>query len=238
MKYVLDEKGRATTVGVPEYIDENMFDGCTAEVIVLPEGVKTIGEYAFCELENLREIHIPSSVTRMEVNAFTDVLNLDRVYVTDLAAWCGILFDFECNPFTYADELYVSGEHVSDLVIPENVKAVGAEAFVGLRGIRSLTVPGDTTFIGSYAFMFCRNLAEAFISDSVEEIAGFAFSGCSSLSKVYLGKNLERLGVCVFENCDSLKSVGFGGTVSQWLERFGSFPFEVVCADGVVPAKK
>ena len=56
MKYVLDEKGRATTVGVPEYIDENIFDGCKAEVIVLPEGVKTIGEYAFCELENLREI--------------------------------------------------------------------------------------------------------------------------------------------------------------------------------------
>ena len=155
MKYVLDKKGRATTVGVPEYIDENIFDGCKAEVIVLPEGVKTIG----------------------------------------------------------------------------------SEAFVGLRGIRSLTVPDGTTYIGSYAFMFCRNLAEVFISDTVEELAGFVFSGCGSLSNVYLGKNLKRMGVGVFENCDSLKSVAFGGTVAQWLDRFGGFSFEVRCLDGVVPAK-
>lgn len=237
MKYVLDKKGRATTVGVPEYIDENIFDGCKAEVIVLPEDVKTIGEYAFCELDNLREIHIPPSVTRMEVNAFTDVLHLDRVYITDLAAWCGILFDFECNPFNYADELYLNGELISDLVIPNGVKTIGSEAFVGLRGIRSLTVPDGTTYIGSYAFMFCRNLAEVFISDTVEELAGFVFSGCGSLSNVYLGKNLKRMGVGVFENCDSLKSVAFGGTVAQWLDRFGGFSFEVRCLDGVVPAK-
>ena len=47
--------------------------------VVIPEGVTSIGEYAFYNCSNLASINIPESVTRIKIYAFKNCTNLDVV---------------------------------------------------------------------------------------------------------------------------------------------------------------
>ncbi len=56
--------------------------------------------------------------------------NLKAVHITDIAAWCKIEFEgSSSNPLTEAHHLYLNGEEVKDLVIPNSVTSIEREAF-------------------------------------------------------------------------------------------------------------
>ena len=116
--------------------------------VVIPEtvkyegvtyNVKSIGYRAFIECKNMTSITIPSSITYIGQEAFLNCNGLTAVYISDIAAWCSITYysslSSDKNPLYYAHKLYLNGEEVKDLVIPDGV-----------------------TFIGSYAFYSCESL--------------------------------------------------------------------------------
>jgi hypothetical protein len=51
-------------------IDEYAFSGINAEAVIVPEGCLEIGAYAFADCEKLRYIRIPKSVTKISESAF------------------------------------------------------------------------------------------------------------------------------------------------------------------------
>ena len=76
-------------------------------------------------------------MTSISYSAFGGYSSLTSVYITDLEAWCNIKFSSSsANPLYYADNLYLNGSLVKDLVIPDSVTSIGYEAF---RGCSSLT---------------------------------------------------------------------------------------------------
>ena len=83
--------------------------------IVIKDGTKAIGNYAFYYCNFLRSITIPSSVTSIGADAFYYCFDLKEVHITDLNAWKDIYFDGRyANPLCYGAKLYLNGVEVTD----------------------------------------------------------------------------------------------------------------------------
>ena len=134
-----------------------------ATEIVLPEDYNGecygIGESVFSGRTDLTSITLPQNITSIGKKAFSGCTNLAHVNISDLSAWCNISFgDAYANPLYYAKNLYLNGEPVTELVIPDGVTEIKSYAFYNCESITSITVPYSVTNIGTYAFQGCKNL--------------------------------------------------------------------------------
>ena len=146
--------------------------------VVIPEGVTSIGAQAFDGCAQLTSVVIPSTVTQIDSWAFSNCTNLKNIYISDLKAWCNIEFaDSRSNPLSSGGNLYVNGELVRDLVIPEGVTSIKPCAFSGIGSIESIVIPEGVTEIGQGAFSNCKNLTRIEIPKSLKKIGVDAFDG-------------------------------------------------------------
>lgn len=175
---------------------------------IFGDKVKVIPENLCNGLNKLTSIAIPNSVWRIEPDAFFDCTGLTAVNISDIAAWCNIRFyGWSSNPLYYAKNLYLNGEKVIDLVIPEEVKGIGDAAFAGYESLKSVTMPNNVTRIGSYAFMGCTGLTSIEIPNNVTHIGSYAFKGCTGLMSIEIPNNVTEIGKMAFKGCSSLMSV-------------------------------
>ena len=154
------------------------FSGCDGITSVpIPDGVKEIGDYAFFDCDGLVDIVIPESVAKMGYFAFGGCDNMQNMHVSDLTAWCNI--DFYCSWGTIGEKkdynLYVDGELVTDLVIPDGVTVIKGWAFYHFSNITSVIIPDGVTEIGIQAFFDCSGLTKIYIPDSMMKIGIDAF---------------------------------------------------------------
>ena len=145
-------------------IDECAFQQCSKLTNVsIGATVNTIGRWAFCECTSLTEIQIPDSVTDIGFHAFVSCENLSRVNIWDLQAWCQIRFEDESsNPLSNGAVLYLNGQKIQDMVIPDGTTQIGNYAFLGQKSIYTVTVPASVTAIGNYAFARCEGITDVY----------------------------------------------------------------------------
>ena len=184
--------------------------------------VTSIHSEAFSFCSALTSVSIPSSMTWIKYSAFIFCRNLTSVYISDIAAWCSIDFTNNAsNPLAYGAELYLNGQVIKDLTIPDNVTKIGAYAFSGCSSLTSVTIPGGVTSIGGWTFSDCISLTSVSIPSSVTSIGGKAFLGCSSLTSVTIPSGVKTIEAGTFRNCISLTSV----TIPSSVKTIGSDAF-------------
>ena len=112
-------------------IGDYSFNNCgSITSVTLSNSVTSIGEESFGGCSNLKSITIPNSMENIDDSAFNDCTNLHDVYISDIASWCSIDFaSYTSNPLYYGGNLYVNGELIEDLVIPNSVTSIGKHAF-------------------------------------------------------------------------------------------------------------
>lgn len=200
-----------------EYIGDYAFLGCEGLTeIIFPDNLVIIGEYAFSECSSLTSVTFADDVKIIENNAFWRCDGLTGVYIGNLAAWSEINFASEpANPLYYAHNLYLNGEIVVDLVIPDTVTRIGDNAFTSCSGLMSVTIPDSVISIGGYAFARCVGLTELIIPDSVTTIGDKAFYVCPQLISVAIGNGVINIGNSAFSNCEILKYVIIGNNVKD-----------------------
>ena len=198
-----------TSVTIPNSVTRigyQAFCGCSGLTsVTIPNSVTSIGDYAFLACSGLTSVTIPNSVTSIGDGAFQKCSGLTSVHISDIAAWCNI--DFGDNPLYYAHHLYLNGEEVKDLVIPNSVTSIGNRAFSGCSGLTSVTIPNSVTSIGRCAFSDCSGLTSVTIPNSVTSIGSSAFSRCSGLTSVSIPNSVTSIEGYAFYGCSGLTSV-------------------------------
>ena len=138
--------------------------------IEIPDGVTTIGSYAFSSCTNLKNVKIPDSVTTIGNGAFQGCYDLMSVTIPDSVTTIGD------GVFYYLN--------LKSVKIGNGVTIIGSEAFYGCTSLMSVTIPDSVTSIGDEAFYWCESLTNVTIGSGVTSIGNRAFDWCESLTSV------------------------------------------------------
>ena len=200
-----------------------LISGCKNTVI--PDGVVSIGEYAFYYSTSLVSITIPDSVTNIDEYAFGHCTGLVRITVPDSVTnigqsafgYCTSLTSVTLsNNVTNIDSIvFANCTSLANIVIPASVTSIGSSAFSGCSSLTSIVIPDSVTNIGRYAFEECTGLTSITLSNSVTNIGYFVFSSCTSLANIVIPASVTNIDLWAFNGCSSLTSIMFLGTVDD-----------------------
>jgi len=98
--------------------------------VIIPEGVTTIGEYAFYSCELLKTIKIPSKVTAIPGSCFCGCSSLESVTIPEGVTTIGEYAFFGCNH--------------KELTLPSTVTMIESGAFVSNNRFQSITCNATT----------------------------------------------------------------------------------------------
>ena len=183
-----------------QHIGDYAFFECTSiGSIVIPDSVVTIGNLSFCGCTKLMNItigkglkNVGSGVFNKEASTISTVSGR-KFYISDVAQIC----EMNGSILSSCDSLYVNGEFVSELIIPDGVSKINKEAFYHCRSIYNVVIPDSVIEIGESAFERAGSIRSVIIGNGVKTIGNNAFdTGSSSLTYIEIGRNVEEIGEC------------------------------------------
>lgn len=149
--WVLDNNGTLTFSGAGEMEHFSPYsrpwDGRPGAIttVIIEEGITSIGNYAFADMEHLVSITIPDSVQSIGGSAFQNCVSLQEVRLPK------DLVSIPAGTFAGCVSL-------RSIVIPDNVDHIWHEAFRGCTSLTTVTVPLNLRTIEYDAFAECPNL--------------------------------------------------------------------------------
>ena len=179
------------------------FYGTPITTLTISDSVTTIGNSAFDSCSELTSVTIGNSVSSIGSRAFYNCTSLESVYISNLSAWCKIYFETSTsNPLYRAHNLYLNGELLTELTIPDDITEIKNSAFSGCSGLTSATIPNSVTSIGESAFENCSGLTSLTIPDNVLSVGSSAFanSGIKELTIEY-GEETISIEGDAFDSC-------------------------------------
>ncbi|MBQ9186324.1 MAG: leucine-rich repeat domain-containing protein [Prevotella sp.] len=222
-----------------EYIDEKAFENhYRIESVVIPQHVTLIGRAAFYNCINLTSISIPESVREIKGYAFYYCTKLAKAEFGSIESLCNITFGSSLdggiysNPLLYAQHLYINGEEITNVTIPESINRIKEYTFTGCTGLISVTIHNNVTAIASDAFSRCTGLTSITIPESVNYIGRNAFYGCTGLTSITIPESVNSIGENAFYGCTGLNLVFCNREVPP-LAYSNTFPKAI----GIVPAE-
>ena len=132
--------------------------------LVIPNGVTSIGNWAFYYCSSLTSVTIPDSVTSIGNWAFYYCDSLKSVVIGN-----GVV--------SIGNSAFESCSSLTSITIPDSVTSIGDGAFKYCNSLTSLKIGNSVTIIGHDAFRFCDNLINVVIPNSVTMIGDSAFDG-------------------------------------------------------------
>ena len=212
--YVLKGEGDEISEDDPTMTKQWFLGDNTITEIVIPEGVTTIGSYAFANLTALQKVTLPSTIERIDFGAFygctslTQVVGLENVKFINRSAFEGCALKAKIdlkNAVAIADRAFAGNTRLDEVVLGSGIQSIGAYAFAGNTGLDKVTINAEIVKLGQYAFDRCESLAEIEINASVIPTA--AFNECKSLKTIRLGKDVAVISEYAFSNAAATKFI-------------------------------
>ena len=147
-----------------------LITGCQNTII--PNGVDSIGNYAFSGCFGLTSIVIPASVKKIGNGVFWGCSALTSITIPNGLTSIG-------------NDTFSNCYRLTSITIPTSVTYIGDGAFEACSGLTSITIPERVESIGPNAFEGCSGLTSVTIPKSVTSIAFGVFQNCSAMTDVY-----------------------------------------------------
>ncbi len=195
-------------------IGNGAFKNCpNLREVVLGEGVTTIGESAFEGCLALEKVNIPSSMKRLSKRTFYGCLSLSSVSVTEG------LEEIETSAFENCATL-------QSINIPKSLTKLGTNAFKGCSELRTVAFPaaGKVKKIEEGTFSFCENIRELKFPTGLKSVETNAFLGCTSLSRVTVNADMEYIYRYAFMGCSNLTTINIPKSTTIYKETFIDCP--------------
>ena len=184
-------------------IGGHAFQSCSSVTsVTIPNSVASIGEMAFFNCSGLTSVMIPNSVTSIGYDAFRGCSSLTLIEIPNSVTSIGEYAFYECSGLTSA-------------AIGSNVTSIGKYAFYNCRGLASVTIGNSVKSIGYAVFSGCSSLTLIEIPNSVTSIEEWAFSRCSGLTSVEIPNSVTSIGNSAFSGCSNLITVTIGNSVTS-----------------------
>ncbi len=166
----------------------------TAENVVIPNIVTSIGAFAFNKFETLQSVTIPDSVKSIGDYAFSYCSVLTSVYIPGSVKSIG-------------QNAFASCSALESITISEGVTDIGEDAFYSCESLKRITIPSSIKSIGESAFFHCFALENITLSDGVASIENNAFHGCESLASIKIPASVTSIGNRAFAFCEGMKTI-------------------------------
>ena len=174
-----------------------VINACCCDVlrtIDIPDGVTTIGEYAFQNNQAVKSIGIPDSVTSIGEYAFWNCTSLTSVTIPNGVTSIG-------------GGTFVGCESLESITIPDSVTSIGSGAFQRCASLTSIVIPDSVTNLGDWMFHSCTSLENVTLSNSLSAISDGTFTSCTSLKNITIPEGVTAIGYAAFSFCTSLTSI-------------------------------
>lgn len=144
-----------------ETLNEWMF-ACNHKMkeVLLPQGLKRIGDAAFSSCDSLRKVALPASLEELGTGG------------------------------DYSSSGVFNASGIQQLEIPEGITEINGSTFCGCEALCGITLPQSLTTIGDRAFLGCSKLSSIAIPACVTAIGEDAFSHCANLGRPALPETL------------------------------------------------
>ncbi len=203
-------------------IAANAMSGCNRVVRVrVPGSVRHIGASAFSICNKLVEV-----INKSNLDITTESYGLNAIYVH--SGESKIVFIDNYMFLTSGDTNYLIGYTGTDteLTLPEGFNGESYEiykqAFYECAQLTNVIIPNNVTAIGEKAFYECSGIAEITVPDSVITVGDRAFYSCDNLKDVTLGSGIESIANSAFNGCFALEGV-YISDISNWCDiEFGN----------------
>ena len=162
--------------------------------VSVPEGVHSIGEYAFANHKDLFSVQLPKGLREIGSWAFDRCEKLGSAELPEGLSVIGNNAFYACY-------------NLSSIRLPDSLEVIGDSAFWGCMNLREVVLPEGLSEISHCVFKMCLRLNRVVIPPHVSAIGRWAFSDCESLTELVLPNGLERVSDHMLSGCKALKAI-------------------------------
>ena len=210
--------------------------GKSETAFVIPDGITTIGSYAFYH-STLESVIIPSSTTSIESTAFGYCKNLSKIDIPNSVTKIGIMAFENCSK--------LSSVNISDNVAEikmltfayctclqsfnfgKNVVSIDGSAFSGCTSLKEFVVDDENPqFISTEGVLYSKDgktlqkcpmalyRTSYVVPEGIETIAENAFQGCKNIENFILPESIVTIESSAFKGC-SMSTIHLPNSVTS-----------------------
>ena len=184
------------------------------ESVIIPQGVKYLGEYAFLN-SGLKRVVLPAGLEEISYGAFKDCYNLVEINlpssIIDIkgGSFYGTKYldsikedEYGCK---YQENILLeyTGKSAEKIEIKAGTRLIAGSAFNNAESIKEVYIPKSVEHIGRYTFTKCHNLEKVEFEEDgkLTTVKGHTFDLCSNLKEIKLPKNIKTISEYAFFAC-------------------------------------
>ena len=186
--------------------------------VVLPEGLTTIGDYAF-NYSFVESINLPSTMRRVGKEAFryshakelimpddmTDFYGGDKYgYCFEYMYWLKKLI-LPKNLTKIPNNAFYYCAYITEAVMPEKLQEIGERGFYTCHRMQT-TLPEGLKVIGNYAFYNCAVISSP-LPSTLTTIGESAFRYARGYQSLVIPQNVTSIGADAFRDCTNMTKV-------------------------------